>query len=129
MKRAEILDSAKEIVTKDREEQYGSPEDNFATIAEFWTTYIKTKCVGPGTDVNISPADVGTMMILLKTARIAGGSEKSDYFDRIINKIKSMPDEQIEEMLIKAGIEKADNFIDIVGYAACAGELVSKKNE
>lgn len=39
------------------------------------------------------------MMILLKTARIAGGSEK------------------------------ADNFIDIAGYAACAGELVSKKNE
>lgn len=54
---------------------------------------------------------------------------KSDYFDRIINKIKSMSDEQIEEMLIKAGIEKADNFIDIAEYAACAGELVSKKNE
>ena len=99
MKRAEILDSAKEIVTKDREEQYGAPEDNFATIAEFWTTYIKTKCVSPGTDINISPADVGAMMILLKTARIAGGTEK------------------------------ADNFIDIAGYAACAGELVSKKNE
>lgn len=98
MKRAEILDSAKEIVTKDRE-QYGAPEDNFATIAEFWTTYVKTKCVSPGTDVNISSADVGAMMILLKTARIAGGSEK------------------------------ADNFIDIAGYAACAGELVSKKNE
>lgn len=54
---------------------------------------------------------------------------KSDYFDRIINNIKSMSDEQIEEMLIKAGIEKADNFIDIAGYAACAGELMSKKNE
>lgn len=25
--------------------------------------------------------------------------------------------------------EKADNFIDIAGYAACAGELMSKKNE
>lgn len=47
----------------------------------------------------------------------------------MINKIKSMSDEQIEEMLIKAGIEKADNFIDIAEYAACAGELVSKKNE
>ena len=99
MKRAEILDSAKEIVTKDRGEQYGSPEDNFATIAEFWTTYIKTKCVSPGTDVNISPADVGAMMVLLKMARIAGGSEK------------------------------VDNFIDIAGYVACAGELMSKRNE
>lgn len=46
MNRAEILDSAKEIVINDREEQYGAPEDNFATIAEFWTTYVKTKCVG-----------------------------------------------------------------------------------
>ena len=97
MKRAEILDSAKEIVTKDREEQYGSPEDNFATIAEFWTTYVKTRCVSPEADVNISPADVGAMMVLHKTARIAGGSEK------------------------------ADTFIDIAGYAACAGELMSKR--
>lgn len=75
------------------------PEDNFATIAEFWTTYVKTRCVSPEADVNISPADVGAMMVLFKTARIASGSEK------------------------------ADNFIAIAGYAACAGELVSKKNE
>lgn len=99
MKRAEILDSAKEIVTKDREEQYGAPEDNFAIIAELWTSYVKARCTPNNPLVDISPADVGAMMILLKTARIAGGSEK------------------------------ADNFIDIAGYAACAGELVSKKNE
>lgn len=99
MKRAEILDSAKEIVTKDREEQYGAPEDNFATIAEFWTSYVKARCTSNNGLVDISPADVGAMMILLKTARIAGDSEK------------------------------ADNYIDIAGYAACAGELMSKKNE
>ena len=86
-------------MTKDREEQYGAPEDNFAIIAELWTSYVKARCAPNNALVDIGPADVGAMMILLKTARIAGGREK------------------------------ADNFIDIAGYAACAGELVSKKNE
>ena len=30
----------------------------------------------------------------------------SDYLDRIISKIKDMSDEQIEEMLIEAGIKE-----------------------
>lgn len=69
--RAEILDAAKRIVTGDREKQYGKPEDNFAVIAEFWTTYIGHP---------ISSEDVAIMMALLKIARIRSGNYKADSF-------------------------------------------------
>ena len=69
--RAEILDAAKKIVAGDREKQYGKPEDNFAVIAEFWTTYIGHP---------ISSEDVAIMMALLKIARIRSGIYKADSF-------------------------------------------------
>lgn len=61
MKREEILDRAKECVTGKREEDYGTPEDNFALIARLWTDYC-----GYG----FSAKDVAMMMALLKIARI-----------------------------------------------------------
>lgn len=69
--RAAILDAAKKIVTGDREKQYGKPEDNFAVIAEFWTTYIGHP---------ISSEDVAILMALLKIARIRSGNYKADSF-------------------------------------------------
>lgn len=46
-----------------------------------------------GFDEPLGPADVGAMMALFKLGRIATGGDK------------------------------ADNFIDLAGYAACAGEI------
>lgn len=40
MTRAELLDAAKKCVCGDREQDYGSPEDNFKTIAAFWGAYM-----------------------------------------------------------------------------------------
>ena len=40
MTRAEILEAARACVCGQRELDYGSPEDNFATIGRFWTTYL-----------------------------------------------------------------------------------------
>lgn len=69
MTRAECLNTAEEIVTKDRNSQYGEPEDCFALIARLWTDY---------TAVSLSPADVAAMMILLKVARVRNGKAKDD---------------------------------------------------
>lgn len=55
-----------------REEDYGSPEDNFAVIAALWTAYT-------GTD--ITPKDVAMMMALLKIARAKAGSKPDTYVD------------------------------------------------
>lgn len=95
MTRREILESAAAIVTQDREEQYGKPEDNFGLIAALWEPYIRETCVESGAGVNILPEDVAIMMSLLKIARIATGQPK------------------------------ADNFVDLAGYAACAGEIAT----
>lgn len=85
MRRIDILNKASEIVTGQREQDYGSPENNFKTIANLWNDYI-------GIDI-FSPKDVAVCMILLKVAR-AKGVKPTD-----------------------------DTFIDIAGYAACAGEV------
>lgn len=95
MKRKEILEAAMCCVCGDREQDYGTPERNFELIGELWTTYLKEKCVNPGVDVSIRGEDIATMMCLFKIARIATGRGK------------------------------ADSFIDLAGYAACAGELAT----
>lgn len=69
--RARILDAAKECVCKNRQEQYGDVESNFAMIADLWSVYL---------GFEITPVDVGMMMTLLKIARIKGGTFKEDSF-------------------------------------------------
>lgn len=83
-KREEILNKAAAAISGERDEHYGSPEDNFSQIAVFWTNYLHTP---------ITSTDVANMMILLKMSR-------------------AMNDPSHE-----------DNWIDIAGYAACAGEI------
>jgi hypothetical protein len=96
MTRAEILDHAKKCVCGQRTHDYGSPEDNFTTIAHLWSAYMRA--AHPEMNIandSISPKDVAVMMSLLKVARIATGSSP-------------------------------DSFVDLAGYAACAGEIATK---
>ena len=95
MTREEILKAAQSCVCGEREEDYGSPEDNFRLIGDLWTSHLRQMCVGPGTDVCVFSSDVAAMMALLKIARIAMGSGK------------------------------ADNWVDLAGYAACGGEIAT----
>lgn len=73
MSRQEVLEAAMKCVCGDRDEQYGSPENNFRQIAAFWNAYL-----GPFLSCEITPADVAAMMILFKVARIATGQSKDD---------------------------------------------------
>lgn len=72
MNRLDTLKAAAECVCGSREEDYGSPEDNFAVIAGLWTAYT-------GTDV--TPKDVAMMMALLKIARAKADSKPDTYVD------------------------------------------------
>lgn len=74
MNREEVLKTAEQCVCKDREDQYGSPENNFATIAWFWNGYPKVKESG----IVFTPEDVAAMMILLKVARVGTGRQRVD---------------------------------------------------
>jgi hypothetical protein len=69
--RSEILDTAKQYVTKDRAEQHGDMESNLTTIANLWSVYL---------DTLIKPHDVGVMMTLLKIARIKSTPENADHW-------------------------------------------------
>ena len=90
--RADILHAAEKCVCGQREQDYGTPEDNFETIAELWETYLSRACVDEAGGVYIDATDVAAMMALLKIARIAAGGGK------------------------------ADSWIDLAGYAACGAE-------
>ena len=69
MKRKDVLAEAERAVNGNREEDYGSPESNFETIAKLWSIYL---------DKDIDPQDVAAMMILLKISRVKSGSGKDD---------------------------------------------------
>ena len=67
--RADILDTAKKLVTKDRASDHGDMESNFKMIADLWSTY---------TGADIKPHDVAVMMNLLKVARIKSNPDHDD---------------------------------------------------
>ena len=67
--RSEILDTAKQYVTKDRANDHGDMESNLTTIAEYWSLHLET---------NVMPSDVAVMMTLLKMARIKLNPKHSD---------------------------------------------------
>lgn len=69
MKRADVLDTAKLYVTKDRAADHGNMEDNFSTIARYWTIHL---------GVPVTAADVAVMMTLLKVARIRSNLAHED---------------------------------------------------
>lgn len=71
MNRKEILDKAEKCVCGKREKEYGTPEDNFSTIASFWSTY---------KEIEFTADDVAVMMMLLKIARIKSGNATDDSY-------------------------------------------------
>jgi len=93
MTRKEVLKTAEECVCTSRQADYGPAEDNFATIAAMWEPYLKRKCVSLNAGVCVNPEDVAVLLSLVKIARIASGHAK------------------------------ADNWVDLAGYAACGGEI------
>lgn len=56
-----ILDEACKIITGNRNDGYGKPENSFKKIGEYWSMYL-------GVDVDC--VDVSIMMVLLKIARM-----------------------------------------------------------
>lgn len=72
MTRSEILDKAKECVTGQREQDYGTPESNFHMIANLWNCYVG--------EFMFDAKDVAMMMALMKIARIKSGGGTGDSF-------------------------------------------------
>jgi hypothetical protein len=80
VKRGEILDEAKRLVTEVREKEHGNPHVVYADVARMWAALLRTE---------IDAGDVYQMLILMKICR-----DSTNH----------------------------DNWVDIAGYAALAGE-------
>jgi len=72
MNRKECLETAMGYVCGDRAADYGTVEDNFGTIAEFWSTYLGHK---------VQARDVAAMMALMKIARVKSGKKNDNWVD------------------------------------------------
>lgn len=73
--RNKFLASVQGIVNNDRNKSYGSAEDSFQTIADFWSTYLYTRF---NFTADITVYDVACMMDLMKSARIASNPTHMD---------------------------------------------------
>lgn len=100
--REAVLREAIELICKEREEDYGSPDDSFATIAKLWSTYLEAKCKMKSAEGGhegrilfyfLTPKDVAILNILQKVSRLV-----------------TSPD-------------KRDGWIDIAGYAGLGGGM------
>lgn len=89
--RESMLAEASKIISGNRDTQYGGPEDSFQQIAKHWSVYVQRRLQ---VDIEFTPADVATMMVLLKVARLETG-----------------------------GHAQQDTWIDVAGYAACGYEI------
>ena len=86
-KLGESLLEAYKIVTGERLDTYGAPENCFQLIADYWNVYLAEL-----QDDTLTAKDIAHMMMLFKIARIAGPKSCRD------------------------------NYLDIQGYAAIAGD-------
>ena len=69
--RKRVLREAEKCVCGKREQDYGTPEDNFDRIAKMWSAYM---------GVEFNPVDVSMFMVMLKAARIKSGGGTMDSF-------------------------------------------------
>jgi len=80
MERGTILDEAKTIINGERQDTNGNPEDSFATIGEFWSTYIANKYK---VILTLSPKDCTLMMALFKIARETHQGKRDNLVDAV----------------------------------------------
>lgn len=69
MNRADILAEASRIVTTERNNQYGEPENLFGVIGAYWGAHL---------DHPVSAHDVAVMMGLMKLARMKANPKHLD---------------------------------------------------
>lgn len=67
-----MIDEAKEIVSGQRQDDYGSIDESFTRIAGLWSAYLGK---------HVDKYDVAKMMMLLKISRAKNGNHRDSYVD------------------------------------------------
>ena len=88
--RGYVLVEALDTINGERQDVYGSPEDSFALIAEYWNTFLRSTksqrtnvrsehfCIA-----DLTPSDVAMMMTLFKIAREANQHKRDNCVDAV----------------------------------------------
>lgn len=69
-----VANDAIRLVSEDRNEQYGSPEENLGRIAEMWSGYLGHA---------VTAMDVALMMVLVKISRSKAGYARDNAVDGV----------------------------------------------
>lgn len=91
-----ILEEAIRLVGGDRQRTHGDKLQNHENIARLWNAYLHNANIKRGPVWQLNALDVALMMALLKIARTQLGSHNPD------------------------------NYVDLAGYAAVAGEIAER---
>ena len=92
------LKDADAIINGERQDQYGSPEDSFKIIGDFWNVYIRARFSQlKHVDFELTPLDVAHMMSLFKHARMLGQKVKRDNYIDAQGYLAIAADRLIEE--------------------------------
>lgn len=75
----EVLEEALNIINGHRQDDYGSPEDSFQNIANYWNAYFEQ--IADKREDGLTPEDVAMMMILFKIARLGHGYTRDSVVD------------------------------------------------
>lgn len=78
--RGTVLLEAHQTINGERQNVYGSPEDSFALIADYWTTYLRST-IEKETRSCFTASDVAMMMALFKIAREANQHKRDNILD------------------------------------------------
>lgn len=70
--RTKTLEQASALVNGDRERDYGTPQENFARIAERWSQIVGRR---------LEPWEVCHMLADLKMARLVNGPHRDSFID------------------------------------------------
>lgn len=70
--RTSVLCEATSLTNSDRQQQYGTPQQNFGRIAAMWSAYL---------GIEVKPADAAVCMALVKAARLANEHKRDSFVD------------------------------------------------
>lgn len=98
MNRPEILDTAKKCVCGQREQDYGKPEDNFNTIGLLWGVYLRAAHPKLAQVMGVDGITPKDVAVMMALLKVARAATG----------------------------DSPDTFVDLAGYAACAGEIATQ---
>ena len=101
MTRSEILEAAHDCVCGKREQDYGKPEDNFNTIGLLWSVYLNAAHPEYPKAVPYIGITAKDVATMMALLKVARIATGSS----------------------------PDSFVDLAGYAACAGEISARNGD